>query len=268
MTWSLITETCNIDRATHASSVRREYDQDRHAHPKYQSISRPLCHGEARIHRGRLGECNSCPESGMLTCPRLSADPSPKPFLIGIHSRKIAMAGTMKAVATAVTMAPTTTTIPVVVTVHAVVHGVVEGALLGPVAVAGEVVRRDRLGPPARKVVTAVSVELVIRFFFGVPHAVQGPPPSRGKASKASKVVGEAHVVKCRCDQPAAKQVVVTMSASKGREYWSCKSQGCSFFAWVDGLPSSTPSDRSDQSSSKSIPAKRTISETKVLQTP
>ena len=98
--------------------------------------------------------------------PRLSADPSPKRFLIGIHSRKIAMAGTMTAVvATAVTMALTTmTTILVVVTVHAVVHGVVEGVLQGPVAVAGEVDRRDRLGPPAGKMVTAVSAELDIRF--------------------------------------------------------------------------------------------------------
>ena len=101
-------------------------------------------------------------------------------------------------------------------------------------------------------------------FFFRVPHAVQGPPPSRGKVNKASKAVeaAAAHVVKCRCDQPAAKQVVTKMSASKGREFWNCKSQGCSFFAWVDGLPSSAPSDHS---SSRSIPAKRTISETKVL---
>jgi hypothetical protein len=52
------------------------------------------------------------------------------------------------------------------------------------------------------------------------------------KPKKKSKTENEA--VQCYCKVPSARRVTKKEGSNQGREFYTCKSNDCSFFSWVE----------------------------------
>ncbi|CAK5281387.1 unnamed protein product [Mycena citricolor] len=82
------------------------------------------------------------------------------------------------------------------------------------------------------------------------PRQVQ-PPPLPRQAQPLSRPTqpptsSSQEDIRCDCGEPAGQRTVTKESATKGKKFWTCDSQQCRFFKWVEdvGGPSSVPAKR------------------------
>lgn len=112
--------------------------------------------------------------------------------------------------------------------------------------------------PAARDLRQTSPIYMSASWQAGPPPAAASTSTARPTSARAEYNTGNATAtddVRCKCNAPAAQKTVVSEIASKGKKFWKCETGGCSFFQWVEDVPTSR------SGSTATVPTKRPFSE-------